>query len=423
MSSCTRKWRLAVVMGLLASGCGSGEEAAVPSAPTTAPVNPTSEQGCPEDGSVGLKADRILVGSSNPQSGIFSVYRGIDLGIRAYFDTVNAAGGIDGKRLELVSYDDEMRASNTKRNVQRLIEDDQVFALLGVFGTDNNLAVRELVNRACIPNLSLGSGAAAFDDPNEFQWEVPGFLAHQQEMATLADALAEGQGVVADLPEDPRVGVVADRGGDGPSYAAAFEAAMSEAGVAHLEPAVFDSVASLDASAQVKQLVDDGANVVVIATAGKACPSTVALRPEGAQLVVTQECAPGAILAQAGDSAAGVWSVRSSLDPNSATTPNGLAGESLASFETATEGQATAADAGILELGWDQAALFVSALRNSEELRRSAVVDAMRKIPEGGPAEVGLHSGPFEIAGGSASPWVVNSSALQRWSGEAWEDL
>jgi ABC-type branched-subunit amino acid transport system substrate-binding protein len=213
------------------------------------------------------------------------------------------------------------------------------------------------------------------------------------------------------------VAMVADTRGDGPSYAAAFTAEMRSAGVDALEPVEFDSVAGLDASAQVNELVERGADVVVIATAGKACPSTVALRPDDVQLVVSQECAPEAILSQAGSNAIGVWTVRSALDPRSAGSASKA---EVDSFLSATDSIDGAVADGIVEIGWDQAALLVEALRAAPELNRAAVVDTMRGLPTRGPADVGLHAGEYAVGEGPVSQWVLDSAAVQRFSEDGW---
>src|SRR4051812_45135922 len=87
----------------------------------------------------GVTSNEILIGTSLPKSGPAGAYGAVAGGAQAYFKSVNAHGGVYGRKLTLKVYDDGYDPARTLANVKRLVQANNVFALLGVLGTDNNL--------------------------------------------------------------------------------------------------------------------------------------------------------------------------------------------------------------------------------------------------------------------------------------------
>ena len=104
-----------------------------------------------------MSGNTITIGTSLPESGIYSAFKAILHGEKAYFQYINAIGGVTvaGKKyqIKLVDKDDAYDATQTVTNVQSLISDTKVFALFNVVGTKNNLAIRNTVNTDCVPDL------------------------------------------------------------------------------------------------------------------------------------------------------------------------------------------------------------------------------------------------------------------------------
>lgn len=113
------------------------------------------------DGTEGITDTSITVGFSGALSGPFAATGAHLWGMQAYFDMVNAAGGVetaDGRKrtIELIYKDDHYVASTAKANVQEMIDDKGVFAMLSVIGTSANMAIRPVLDRACVPGLFAG---------------------------------------------------------------------------------------------------------------------------------------------------------------------------------------------------------------------------------------------------------------------------
>jgi branched-chain amino acid transport system substrate-binding protein len=106
----------------------------------------------------GVTSSTIVIGGSGPLSGPEVAYAGVMIGANAYFKHVNANGGVFGRKIEYRYLDDGYDPSRTVQNVRRLVQQDQVFALFNLIGTEQNLAVRPYLNSVKVPQLFAGTG-------------------------------------------------------------------------------------------------------------------------------------------------------------------------------------------------------------------------------------------------------------------------
>lgn len=116
----------------------------------------------------------IVLGMSNPLTGPDSALgSGLKQGAKAYFDTINAAGGVHGRKIRLISYDDGYEPRNTVANTKRLIKDDKVFALFGYVGTPTSKAIMPLINYEKIIYFGPFTGAEFLRKPlNRYVFNV-----------------------------------------------------------------------------------------------------------------------------------------------------------------------------------------------------------------------------------------------------------
>jgi len=114
----------------------------------------------------GVTNDAIIVGQSAPMSGpAAKLGQQMNRGAQLYFNAVNAAGGINGRKIELKVLDDFYEPDATARNTKTLIEDTKVFALFGYVGTPTSLAALKIANPAGVPFFAPYSGASALREP------------------------------------------------------------------------------------------------------------------------------------------------------------------------------------------------------------------------------------------------------------------
>ncbi|MEY9636335.1 ABC-type branched-subunit amino acid transport system substrate-binding protein [Bradyrhizobium japonicum] len=112
----------------------------------------------------------IKLGQTMPYSGPASAYSAIGRAEIAYFKMLNDKGGINGRKVELLSMDDGYSPSKTVEQVRRLAESDEVLAMFTMLGTGPNIAAQKYLNGKKIPQLFPSSGASRWNDPQHFPW-------------------------------------------------------------------------------------------------------------------------------------------------------------------------------------------------------------------------------------------------------------
>jgi branched-chain amino acid transport system substrate-binding protein len=120
----------------------------------------------------GASDSEIKLGQTMSYSGPLSVFGTIGRAEAAYFEKLNAAGGINGRRINLISLDDGYAPPRTVEQTRKLVEQDEVLALFGSLGTPTNAAIQKYVNARKMPHLFLSTGASRWGDPRQFPWTM-----------------------------------------------------------------------------------------------------------------------------------------------------------------------------------------------------------------------------------------------------------
>jgi branched-chain amino acid transport system substrate-binding protein len=126
----------------------------------------------PAQDSPGVTANEIRIGSTNALSGPASAYSVISKGLTAMFKRLNDQGGVGGRKVNFIVYDDGYSPPRTVEQVRRLVEQDKVAFLFNNLGTPTNSAVHRYVNQRKIPHLFLATGADKWANPREFPWTI-----------------------------------------------------------------------------------------------------------------------------------------------------------------------------------------------------------------------------------------------------------
>jgi ABC-type branched-subunit amino acid transport system substrate-binding protein len=220
----------------------------------------------------GVSDTEIVLGMQLPQTGGASPgYNKVDDAMRAYFDYVNSKGGVHGRKITLVAYDDEYRAGKTVSTASRLITKDKVFAMVGSVGTQTHLSVIKDINRRGIPDLFVNSGYSGFyTDPKKYPTTFGGLGTYVAEAKIIGKYIKEkmadkkvgiiyqtddfGRNTVAGLTT---AGVTFEKGKTAATFVAGSQAT----------PGALD--------AQMKQLQDNKVEVVVVGAVASAFASAV----------------------------------------------------------------------------------------------------------------------------------------------------
>ena len=121
----------------------------------------------------GVTDREIRIGNIMPYSGPASAWGVIGTTEAAYFNKINAEGGINGRKIRFISYDDAYSPQKTVEQARRLIEADDVLLIFSSLGTASNGAIQEYMNNRKVPLLFLMSGASRFNDPANYPWIMP----------------------------------------------------------------------------------------------------------------------------------------------------------------------------------------------------------------------------------------------------------
>ncbi|MBV8661589.1 MAG: ABC transporter substrate-binding protein [Hyphomicrobiales bacterium] len=120
----------------------------------------------------GVTDTEIKLGQTMPYSGPASAYGVIGRTEAAYFKMINEQGGVNGRKINLVSLDDGYSPPKTVEQTRRLVEQEQVAAIFNGLGTAPNSAVRDYLNENKVPQLFVATGASKFSDPEHYHWTI-----------------------------------------------------------------------------------------------------------------------------------------------------------------------------------------------------------------------------------------------------------
>jgi len=120
----------------------------------------------------GASDTEIKIGNIMPYSGPASAYAAIGKTEEAYFNKVNAEGGINGRKIKFISYDDGYSPPKTVEQARKLVESDNVLLIFGSLGTSTNGAIRKYMNEKKVPQLFVASGASKWNDPKQYPWTM-----------------------------------------------------------------------------------------------------------------------------------------------------------------------------------------------------------------------------------------------------------
>ncbi len=129
----------------------------------------------------GASDTEIKVGNINPYSGPASAYGTIGKTIDAYFKKVNAEGGVNGRKVNFISYDDGYSPPKAVEQARKLVESDEVLLIFQSLGTPSNTAIQKYMNAKQVPQLFVATGATKWGDPKNFPWTMGWQPSYQSE--------------------------------------------------------------------------------------------------------------------------------------------------------------------------------------------------------------------------------------------------
>jgi ABC-type branched-subunit amino acid transport system substrate-binding protein len=216
----------------------------------------------------GVTDKEIKLGHTNPYSGPLSAYGVIGKAITAYWNMVNDQGGINGRKINFITYDDGFQPPKTVEMVRKLVEDDKVFAIYQLLGTPTNTVVHKYLNQKKVPQLFVATGASKWGDPKNFPWT----MGWQPDYAT--EGVIYAKHILANH-KDPKIGILWQNDDSGKDYVGGFMKGLGKDNEKLVVSSVSYEVTDPTVDSQVIQIKSSGANIVFIETAPKAASQAI----------------------------------------------------------------------------------------------------------------------------------------------------
>lgn len=210
----------------------------------------------------GVSDAEIKIGNIMAYSGPLSVYGVIGRTQAAYFNKVNEDGGINGRKINFISYDDAFSPPKAVEQARKLVESDEVLAIFGATGTASNSAIMNYMNRQKVPQLFVASGASKFSNPKEFPWTMGWIPSYRTEAAIYAKYI---------LSHDPRakVAIVYQRDDFGRDYFEGLKRGLGDKTAQMLVAEASYETSSPTITSEIVNLKATGADTLVVAALGK----------------------------------------------------------------------------------------------------------------------------------------------------------
>jgi ABC-type branched-subunit amino acid transport system substrate-binding protein len=139
----------------------------------------------------GVSDTEIKIGNTGPYSGPASSYGTIPKSTAAYYRMVNEKGGVNGRKINFISYDDAYSPPKTVEQARKLVEQDNVLLIASPLGTPTNSAIWHYMNQKKVPQLFVATGATKWDDPKHYPWTIGWQPNYQSEGRVYASYILE----------------------------------------------------------------------------------------------------------------------------------------------------------------------------------------------------------------------------------------
>ncbi len=261
----------------------------------------------------GASDTEIKVGQTMPFSGPASAYSSIGKTQAAYFRMINDQGGVNGRKINLIQYDDAYSPPKAVEQIRKLVESDEVLLTFQIIGTPVNAAVQKYLNAKKVPQLFAATGASRFTDPKNFPWTM-GFNPNY-----FVEGRIYGQYILKEHP-NAKVGVLYQNDDLGKDYLNGIKAGLGDKAAKMIVTEASYEVSDPTVDSQVLKIKDAGADLFFSASTPKQAAQAIKKIAEmgwhPVQIVDINATSVGAVLKPAGlDAAKGLISVNYGKEP------------------------------------------------------------------------------------------------------------
>jgi ABC-type branched-subunit amino acid transport system substrate-binding protein len=261
----------------------------------------------------GASDTEIKVGQTIPFSGPASAYATIGKAQAAYFKMINDQGGVNGRKINLIQYDDAYSPPKAVEQVRKLVESDEVLLTFQILGTPSNAAVQKYLNTKKVPQLFAATGASRFTDPKNFPWTMgynPNYV---------VEGRIYGQYILKEHP-NAKIGILYQNDDSGKDYRDGIKSGLGDKAASMIVAEASYEVSDPTIDSQILKIKDAGTDLFFSAStpkqAAQAIKKIAELNWHPVQIVVINATSVGAVMKPAGlEAAKGVISVNYGKDP------------------------------------------------------------------------------------------------------------
>jgi ABC-type branched-subunit amino acid transport system substrate-binding protein len=364
----------------------------------------------------GASDTEIKVGQTVPFSGPASAYASIGKTQAAYFKMINDQGGINGRKINLIQYDDAYSPPKAVEQVRKLVESDEVLLTFQIIGTPSNAAVQKYLNAKKVPQLFAATGASKFTDPKNFPWTM-GFNPNY-----FVEGRIYGQYILKEHP-NAKVGVLYQNDDLGKDYLAGIKAGLGAKAASMIVAEASYEVSDPTVDSQILKIKDAGTDLFFSASTPKQAAQAIKkigeLNWHPVQIVDINATSVGAVMKPAGlDAAKGVISVNYGKDPLDPTWKDDAGLKRYFDFMAKYYPDGDK-DSNFNTYGYSTAQLLVHVLQQSgDDPTRENVMKQAASLKDV-TSDIAL---PGIKANTSATDYRVNKQLqMMRFNGERWE--
>ncbi|WP_063686822.1 ABC transporter substrate-binding protein [Bradyrhizobium stylosanthis] len=363
----------------------------------------------------GASDTEVKIGNIMPYSGPASAYAAIGKTEEAYFNKVNAEGGINGRKIKFISYDDGYSPPKTVEQARRLVESDNVLLIFGSLGTSTNGAIRKYMNEKKVPQLFVASGASKWNDPKQYPWT----MGWQPSYASEARIYAKY--IMKEKP-DAKIGVLYQNDDFGKDYLKGLKEGLGpKAAMIVMEDAYDTSEPAIDE--HVVKLKASGADVFISITtpkfAAQAIKKAAEINWHPVHIISNVSASVGGVLEPAGiEISQGILSATYTKDGSDPQWNADDGMKKFYNFLAQYEPKANKLDAGVV-FGYAAAQTMVKVLQMcGDDLTRENVMKQAASIKDFAPDTL-LPGIKINTAPDNFAP--IEQLQMMRFKGKKWE--
>jgi branched-chain amino acid transport system substrate-binding protein len=362
----------------------------------------------------GASDTEIKIGNIMPYSGAISSYSIIGKTEAAYFNKINAEGGINGRKIKFISYDDGSNPAKTVEQARKLVEGDDVLLIFQSLGGTMNIAIEKYLNDRKVPQLFVAAPNKRFGDPKNFPWTMGWQPTAENEGRIYAQYLLQNH-------PNTRIGVLYINADVGKEYLAGLKDGLE--GKLQVVAEVPFELTDPTVDSQVVTLKNSGADVIFLAAPPKAAVQAIRKMAEldwkPIRLLASISNSVGAVMKPAGmEIAKGILSAAILKDPSSPLWKDDPAVKEWEAFMTAYYPEGNRIDT-FTAYGYLLAQTMAQVLRQcGDDLTRENVMRQATSIKE---LELGLLLPGIRINTSPTDYFPVKHMQMTRFNGETIE--